>query len=188
MSIAKIEKLIDGLERKLGKSIKLLAKGDKLSYGDGIKLGRKSNSMISLVSISDHLASPHANQNPRSTVKKAIKEYDGTQPTSAETTRILAKVEKITAVGEEQVIVMIATKPRFDQLKVGGLIRMNLKKMQEVSTELDKIVETKAPAELKPKAEELSKRRQAALNKAIVAFANSTGGEEKAGEEEDDSD
>ena len=57
MSIAKIEKLIGDLERKLNKSIKLLAKGDKLSYADGIKLGRKSNSMIS-------------------TVKKAIKEYD----------------------------------------------------------------------------------------------------------------
>lgn len=57
MSIAKIEKYIDDLERKLNKSIKILAKGDKLNYGDGVKLGRKSNSMIS-------------------TVKKAIKEYD----------------------------------------------------------------------------------------------------------------
>ena len=82
---------------------------------------------------------------------------------------------------------MINTKPRFDQLKVGGLIRMNLKKMQEVSNELDKLVETKAPADLKPKAEELGKRRAAALNKAIVAFANSTGGEGEA-DGEDDSD
>ena len=93
----------------------------------------------------------------------------------------------MTQVGEEQVVVMINTKPRFDQLKVGGLIRMNLKKMQEVSNELDKLVETKAPADLKPKAEELGKRRAAALNKAIVAFANSTGGEGEA-DGEDDSD
>jgi hypothetical protein len=57
MSIAKIEKYIDDIDRKITKSIKLLGKGDKLNYGDGLKLGRKSNSIIS-------------------TIKKAIKEYD----------------------------------------------------------------------------------------------------------------
>lgn len=57
MSIVKVEKLIDDLERKANKAIKIVQKGDKLSYGDAIKLGRKSNSMIS-------------------TVKKGIKEYD----------------------------------------------------------------------------------------------------------------
>jgi hypothetical protein len=118
---------------------------------------------------------------------RLIRVSQGTQPTESETSRILAKVEKLTVVGEEQVVVMIATKPRFDQLKVGGLIRMNLKKMQDVSSELDKLVETKAPENLKPKAEELAKRRQAALTKAIVAFANSTGGEGEA-DGEDDSD
>ena len=100
---------------------------------------------------------------------------------------LLEKVEKLTKVGEEQVDVMIATKPRFEQLKVGGLIRMNLKKMSEVSAELDKLVEEKAPANLKPKAEDLSKRRQAALKKAVDAFAGLTGGEGEA-EGEDDSD
>lgn len=82
---------------------------------------------------------------------------------------------------------LIATKPRFDQLKVGGLIRINLKKFEEVSKQLDKIVEEKAPADLKPKAEELNKRRQAALQKAVVAFANASGGEADA-DGEDDSD
>jgi hypothetical protein len=184
MSIAKIEKYIDDLERKLGKSIKILGKGDKLSYGDGVKLGRKANSMIS-------------------TVKKAIKEYDvyhpnaqeaseaatdntpqGTQPTDAETARILAKVEVLTATGEQQVTNLIATKPRFDALKVGGLIKLNLARFEKVSLELDKIVEEKAPAELKPKAAELNKRRQAALSKAVAAFANASGGEQDDGEDD----
>jgi hypothetical protein len=93
----------------------------------------------------------------------------------------------LTKTGEEQVVVMINTKPRFDALKVGGLIKINLKKMQEVSNELDKLVEAKAPADLKPKAEELGKRRKAALDKAIVAFAGAQGGEDAA-EGEDDSD
>jgi hypothetical protein len=113
----------------------------------------------------------------------------GTQPTEAETQRILTKVEKLTKIGEEQVVVLIANKPRFDQLKVGGLIKLNLKKLQEVSGELDKIVETKAPANLKPQAEDLSKRRGAAIQKAVDAFAGATGGEAEADNQgEDDSD
>jgi hypothetical protein len=57
MSIAKVQKLIDDLERKAGKTIKIVNKGDKLTLGDALKLGRKSNSIVS-------------------TVKKGIKEYD----------------------------------------------------------------------------------------------------------------
>ena len=92
-----------------------------------------------------------------------------------------------TQIGEEQVVNLISTKPRFDQLKVGGLIRINLNKFQEVSKQLDKIVEEKAPANLRAKAEDLNKRRQVALKKAVDAFTNASGGEADA-DGEDDSD
>jgi hypothetical protein len=57
MSAAKILKNIDDLERKATKSNKIVAKGDKISFGDAIKLGRKGNSICS-------------------TIKKNIKEYE----------------------------------------------------------------------------------------------------------------
>jgi hypothetical protein len=61
MSIAKIQKNIDDLERKVTKSNKIVAKGEKMSLSDAIKLGRKGNSICS-------------------TLKKNIKEYDVSTP------------------------------------------------------------------------------------------------------------
>lgn len=57
MTIDKVQKNMSDLERKLIKSNKLVAKGEKMGVGDAIKLGRKSNSMVS-------------------TINKNIKEYD----------------------------------------------------------------------------------------------------------------
>ncbi|KIW04377.1 uncharacterized protein PV09_04661 [Verruconis gallopava] len=170
MSIAKVEKLIDDLERKATKATKIVAKGDKLTYGDAIKLGRKSNSMIS-------------------TVKKGIKEYDGAIPTDAESERILKKMQHLTTLVEEQVDALIGIKPRLEHLKVGGLVKRNLKKMGEVSEELEKIMMEKAPESLKPEAEKLAARRKVAFDKGNNAFAGLTGGEDNAeAEGEDDSD
>lgn len=45
MSFAKVTKDIDALERKLGKSIKIASKGDKLSMGDVLKLGSKTSAI-----------------------------------------------------------------------------------------------------------------------------------------------
>lgn len=57
MSMDKVQKNINDLERKLGKANKIVAKGEKIGYGDAIKLGRKSNAMVS-------------------SINKGIKEYD----------------------------------------------------------------------------------------------------------------
>jgi hypothetical protein len=56
-SIDKVFKHLDAVERKIGKANKIAAKGTDLKLNDAIKLGRKSNSIIS-------------------TVKKGIKDYD----------------------------------------------------------------------------------------------------------------
>jgi hypothetical protein len=109
-------------------------------------------------------------------------------PTDAETKRILAKMDHLTTVVEEQVDVIIANKGRFEQLKVAGLVRRNLTKTGEVSVELEKVMLEKAPAALKPEAEKLTARRTAAFAKAQAAFAGATGGEDVAEGEEDDSD
>lgn len=56
MSYKNIESTMDAVERKLGKANKIAAKGDDISYKDAIKLGQKSNSIVS-------------------TIKKGIKDY-----------------------------------------------------------------------------------------------------------------
>lgn len=53
----KVQKNLDAIERKLGKCNKIVEKGEKMNLGDAIKLGRKSNSIVS-------------------TIKKGIKEYE----------------------------------------------------------------------------------------------------------------
>ena len=59
----KVQKDLSDIERKLGKCNKIAEKGEKLSLGDALKLGRKSNSIIS-------------------TIKKGIKDYDVSCPVS----------------------------------------------------------------------------------------------------------
>jgi hypothetical protein len=61
MSIAKIQKNLDDLERKATKANKIVSKGEKMSFGDAIKLGRKGNSICS-------------------TIKKIIKAYEVSTP------------------------------------------------------------------------------------------------------------
>jgi C4-type Zn-finger protein len=57
MSMQEVQKNLDDLERKVVKSNKIVAKGEKLGYRDAIKLGSKSNSMVS-------------------TIKKLVKDYE----------------------------------------------------------------------------------------------------------------
>jgi hypothetical protein len=49
MSFQRIEKNIDDLEREITKNNKIVSKGDKISVGDAIKLGRKGNSILSTI-------------------------------------------------------------------------------------------------------------------------------------------
>jgi hypothetical protein len=53
----KVQKSINDLQRRVEKSNKIVSKGEKITLGDAIKLGRKSNSITS-------------------TIKKAIAQYD----------------------------------------------------------------------------------------------------------------
>lgn len=57
----KVFKNLDDLERRVTKSNKIAQKGEKIGYGDAIKLGRKSNSITS-------------------TINKGIKDYDVSDP------------------------------------------------------------------------------------------------------------
>jgi hypothetical protein len=62
-----------------------------------------------------------------------------------------------------------------------------MEKSDESGRELAIIMLQKAPESIKAESEALDKRRMEAFKKAVNAFANSTGGEDKA-DEEDDSD
>jgi hypothetical protein len=57
MSVKKVQGHIDAIQRKLEKSIKIADKGPNMKLGDVIKLGRKTNSIVS-------------------EIKKSINEYD----------------------------------------------------------------------------------------------------------------
>lgn len=57
MSVKKVQGHIDAIQRKLEKSIKIADKGPNMKLGDVIKLGRKTNSIVS-------------------EIKKSISEYD----------------------------------------------------------------------------------------------------------------
>jgi hypothetical protein len=57
MSLDKVIKHLDAVERKLGKANKIAAKGEQMKVNDAVKLGTKINSIVS-------------------TIKKGIKDYD----------------------------------------------------------------------------------------------------------------
>jgi hypothetical protein len=73
------------------------------------------------------------------------------------------------------------------RLTVTGLVKKNMAKSDEAGSELATVMLQKAPQSIKVESEELDKRRAVAFKKAVAAFANSSGGEDKA-DEEDDSD
>jgi hypothetical protein len=73
------------------------------------------------------------------------------------------------------------------RLTTAGLVKKNMAKSDEAGTELAVVMLQKAPPSIKAESEALDQRRIAAFKKAVGAFENSSGGEDKA-EEEDDSD
>jgi hypothetical protein len=88
---------------------------------------------------------------------------------------------------ETQLNGLVTNKATFDKLHVGGLVKKNMAKTSAASVELSAVMLEKAPADLKPEAIALEKRRTDAFEKASAAFANAQGGEDKA-DGEDDSD
>jgi len=110
---------------------------------------------------------------------------------------------KIVDLTEQQLTSMVSNKAQFEKLHVGGtlwsgplplkdtanfiqgLVKKNMGKTSGASIKLEKIMLEKTPANLKPEAEKLSARREAAFSKAISAFANSQGGEDQADGEDD---
>jgi hypothetical protein len=71
------------------------------------------------------------------------------------------------------------------RLTVAGLVKKNMAKSDEAGTELAAVMLQKAPQSIKVDSEALDKRRVVAFKKAVAAFANSSGGEDKADEEDD---
>jgi hypothetical protein len=66
-----------------------------------------------------------------------------------------------------------------------GLVKKSMAKTSEWSNEQEKVMLAKTADNLKPEAEELSKRRKFAFNKATAAFSKSVGGEDQANGEDD---
>lgn len=64
MTVQKVESHIDAIERKLTKSLKIAEKGNSMKLGDVIKLGTKTNSIVS-------------------ELKKGVSEYDVSGPDTA---------------------------------------------------------------------------------------------------------
>ncbi|GKT44566.1 uncharacterized protein ColSpa_04747 [Colletotrichum spaethianum] len=165
MSFADISKSLSDIERKVTKSIKILQKGSDLNYKDAIKLGTKSNSIVS-------------------TINKGIKDYGNFNPSDSDAKKLLDQMKTIVDLTETQLTSMVSNKGRLESLKVGGLVKKNVQKTEVASKELSNVMTAKAPANLKAEAEALEKRREAAFSKANAAFASSTGGENDALEED----
>ncbi|KAJ0161525.1 hypothetical protein CTA2_6075 [Colletotrichum tanaceti] len=161
MSFADISKSLSDIERKVTKSIKILQKGNDLNYRDAIKLGTKSNSIVS-------------------TINKGIKEYGNFDPSDDDAKKLLGQMSTIVHLTETQLNTMVANKGRLESLKVGGLVRKNVQKTEAASKDLSNVMIAKAPAGSREDAETLETRRQAAFAKAVAAFASSTGGEDEA--------
>merc|ERR1712071_172190 len=166
----KVIKSLKDLERKTTKTSKIVSKGSHMTLGDAIKLGRKSNSIVS-------------------TIKKGIKEYDGFEPTNAEAKKVYDQMVTIVNLTESQLKLLVENKATFDKLRVGGLVKKNIIKTEEASSDLAKLLVSKAPPELKAGADVLEKRASASFVAAIRAFKDVSGGEDKEAElGEDDSD
>jgi hypothetical protein len=86
------------------------------------------------------------------------------------------------------VCIDISSSTRFDTNTLfAGLVKKNMGKTSELSSEQEALMLQKTPENLKPEAQKLAARRKAAFDKATAAFAQSVGGEDKA-DGEDDSD
>ncbi|KAH8883112.1 hypothetical protein GQ53DRAFT_883647 [Thozetella sp. PMI_491] len=168
MSFNGIQTSLGDLERKITKSNKIAAKGTGINYKDAIKLGAKSNSIVS-------------------TIKKGIKEYSSFDPTEEEAKKLLAQMTTVVDLTETQLAGLVSNKAHFESLKVGGLVKRNVAKTEAASKELSDVMVSKAPASIKGDAEALEKRRAAAFASAISTYDGATGGEAEA-EHEDDSD
>ncbi|KAI3529532.1 hypothetical protein CPAR01_02228 [Colletotrichum paranaense] len=160
MSFADLSKSLSDIERKVNKSIKILGKGNDMNYKDAIKLGTKSNSIVS-------------------TINKGIKDYSTFTPSEDEAKKLLGQMNTIVDLTETQLNAMVSNQARFESLKVGGLVKKNVTKTEAAGKELSAVMISKAPASIKGDAEALEKRREAAFSKASGAFAGSTGGEDE---------
>lgn len=89
-------------------------------------------------------------------------------------------MQDITALTETQLDLLVKDKSRFDELKVSGLVKKNMAKTESASRELSNLMLSKAPANLKPEAEQLEQRRATAFKKATAVYDGAAGGEDAA--------
>jgi len=108
-------------------------------------------------------------------------------PTDDQSKQILEKMKTILGLTEKQLSLLVDNRAHFDKLHVGGLVKKNMNKSDQVGKELADVMLQKSPDSIKAEAEALDKRRSDAFKRATSAFENATGGEDQA-EGEDDSD
>jgi hypothetical protein len=185
MSLEKIQKNLSDIERKSTKSNKILSKGEKLTLGDAIKLGQKSNSIVKTINkgIKDYSVRSLSSL-PTHSMLTSSQTYT---PTEAEAKTIFTQMERLVVCTEEQLDLLVKNKPQLEKLHIGGLVKKNMQKSAAASDELSKVMLAKTPESIKPQAETLEKRRTDGFNKAQAAFAQSKGGEDQAlGEDDSD--
>jgi len=116
-----------------------------------------------------------------------VDQRQGTNPTEEEARKTLSRMQHIVELTENQLDLMVTNRLRFEEMKVGGLVKKNMLKSRDASQDLSKVMLEKSPPSLKEEAEKLDKRRAVGFEKANKAFAEASGGEDQA-DGEDDSD
>jgi hypothetical protein len=187
---------LEAIERKLTKSNKIASKGDKINYKDALKLGTKSNSIVSTISkgIQEYSVGGRTPRLPRmapgfNTHKPSLTPMllQTFTPSEEQERKLLAKMNTIVELSETQLGLLVQHKDHFEKLKVGGLVKRNLHKSLDAGKNLSDAMIAKATPATRLEAETLEKRRAASFSKAISAFEGATGGEDAA-DNQDDSD
>ncbi|KAN0114399.1 hypothetical protein V8E51_003943 [Hyaloscypha variabilis] len=167
----KVLKHLTDIERKLSKIDKISSKGaSSLNMKEMIKLSRKGSSIDSCM-------------------KKCVKDYEGITPTDAQAKEILALLEKIASVNENQMKLARDDKPAMDKMHAAGLVKKNIAKGQETSGAFWGVMVQKSPeGEVKERAKSLDEKVKGAVVETLRVYGDATGGEEVDIGGEDDSD
>ncbi|KAM3072133.1 hypothetical protein ACMFMG_008593 [Clarireedia jacksonii] len=151
----KVNPIISSIPVKLDSINAIVAKRTSISYFDTIKLAKQSSDICG-------------------TINSAIAAYKGFKPNDEEAHILLEEMTKIVELTEQQLALMIETKPVFEKLWVAGVVKKDIAKLNDASAKLSKTMMTVAPEYMRAQSEELEFRRGKTFEKAMSAYAGST--------------
>ncbi|GAA97317.1 uncharacterized protein L969DRAFT_49564 [Mixia osmundae IAM 14324] len=170
---AQLMKDLEKVESKVAKLGKIIAKGTSIGLIDATKLGSMTRKVTGKV-------------------KKATVTAEKTTISPAEGAKLIAFMQALTATSAKNLDAIAALKPHLSgKLHVGGLVKMNLsqlgKRLWQAQEALAKTLVARSPTpELKAKGEALRVDFNGKICQALAVYANESGGEDKAGEEDDE--